>query len=262
MANETFHLAGWLESVDPAGAFVQLAALADQQITVQTPAIRVPAVNQVIAVAAGIEIVAESFARLSSPSLRVRGTFAIEPFNTATAGAVEPATPAVVCDLRRIPLPLVRNENLVAEINSNPAAAQIQWVLVWFAAGPVAPVEGGIFTVRATNATTLVAGAWTNGVLTFTEDLPRGRYQVVGMRARSAGLVAARLVFPGGIWRPGVLGTDAQSDLEHPMFRYGGLGAFGDFEDIEAPTVDFLSVSADTAQDVYLDLIQTRAGEG
>lgn len=259
---EQFHLAGWQESVDSAGAFDALAALADTQLTIAGDAIRVPEVNQVIAVAAGVEVAAESFARLVSPSLRVRGLFQIEPFSSAAAAAVEPGSPPAVLDLRRSPLPLVVNENLTFEVNSNPAAAQIQWGLVWLAAGPIEPIGGQIFTVRATNGSTLVASTWTNGALTFVEDLPRGRYAVVGMRARSAGLVAARLAFVGGRWRPGCLGCDAQADLDHRMFRYGELGAWGEFEDLEPPTVDFLSVSADTAQDVYLDLIQLRAGPG
>jgi hypothetical protein len=259
---ESHHLAGWYENVDPAAAFNALTALPDQANTTAGDVIRVPTLNQVVAVAAGVEITVESFARLVSPSLRVRGLFQIEPFNTGSAAAAEPSSPHNVLDMRKIPLPLVRNESLTFEVNSNPAAAQDQWGLVWLAAGPIEPVGGAIFTVRATNASTLTAGSWTNGALTFVEDLPRGKYQVVGMRARAAGLVAARLVFPGGTWRPGCLGTDAQADLEHPMFRYGGLGVWGEFDDLNPPTVEFLSVSADTAQDVYLDLIQTASGEG
>jgi len=259
---EFFHTAAFLESVDPAAAFNALTALADQAITIAGDDLRVPELSQIIAVAGGIETAVESFLRLTSPSLRIRGLFQVEPYSTAAAAAVEPASPHRVCDLRRIPLPLVVGENLNAETDSNPVAAQIQWCIVWFAAGPIEAVGGSIFTIRATNASTLTGSVWSNVALTFVEDLPRGRYQVVGMRARSAGLVAARLVFVGGRWRPGVLGTDAQDDLEHPMFRYGGLGVFGEFEDLEPPSVDFLSVSADTAQDVYLDLIQLRAGPG
>jgi len=251
--------------VDPAGVFNPLTAVPDAHVTTSGDDIRVPSLNQLIAAAAGIETAVESFARLTAPSLRQRGLIQIEPYNSGAAAAVEPNSPHRVYDLRRNPLVLVPGENLNAETDSNPVAAQIQWCVIWLADGPVEPVRGAIFTVRATSAQLLIVSAWTNGILTFVEDLPRGSYQVVGMRARSAGLVAARLVFVGqgaAGWRPGVLGTDAQDDLEHPMFRYGQLGVFGEFEDIEPPTVDFLSVSADAAEDVYLDLIQTRAGPG
>jgi len=260
-----FTTCAFQESVDPAGAFNALTAVPDPHITVFGDDLRVPSLNQLIAAAFGVETTVESFARLTSPSLRVRNLLHVEPFNVGAAAAVEPGSPHRITDLRRTPVVLVPGENLNAEVQSDPAAAQIQWAVVWLADGPVAPVEGAIFTARATAAQVLVANTWGNGALTFVEDLPRGRYQVVGLRARSAGLVAARLVFVGqgaAGWRPGVLGTDAQDDLEHMMFRYGQLGVFGEFEDIEPPTVDFLSVSADAAEDVYLDLIQTRAGPG
>lgn len=260
-----FTTAAFHENVDPGGVFNALTAVPDSHITTAGDDLRVPSLNQLIAVAAGIETTAESFARLTAPSLRIRGLLQIEPYNSGAAGAVEPGSPHRVYDLRRNPLVLVPGENLNAETDSNPAAAQDQWAVVWLADGPVEPVRGAIFTVRATSAQNLIARTWTNGILSFVEDLPRGRYQVVGMRARSAGLVAARLVFVGtgaAGWRPGVLGVDAQDDLEHPMFRLGELGVFGEFEDIEPPTVEFLAVSADVAEDVYLDLIQTRAGPG
>ena len=115
----------------------------------------------------------------------------------------EPARPPPVYDLRANALPLVRDEVLQAEINSNPVAVQIQWVVVWFADAPLVPATGTIFTVRATSATTLIAGSWGNCPLTMNEDLPRGRYAVVGLRGRSAGCIAVSMVFVGGRWRPG-----------------------------------------------------------
>lgn len=260
-----FTTVAFQESVDPAGVFNALTAIADQHITVSGDDLRVPSLRNIIAVAGGVDVTVESFLRLSSPSLRIRQLLHVEPLNTASAAAVEPLSPHRLYDLRRNPVALVEGENLNAEINSDPLAAQIQWAVVWLADRAPEPVRGEIFTARATALGVLVASTWSNAALTFVEDLPRGRYQVVGMRARSAGLVAARLVFVGtgaAGWRPGVLGVDAQDDLEHPMFRYGELGEFGQFEDIEPPSVDFLSVSADGAEDVYLDLIQLRAGPG
>ncbi|MGH7375868.1 MAG: hypothetical protein ACREKK_00430 [Candidatus Methylomirabilales bacterium] len=260
-----FTTVAFQESVDPAGVFNDLTAVPDQHITVSGDDLRVPSLNQIIAAAFGVDVTVEAFARLSSPSLRIRQLLHVEPFNTASAAAVEPGSPHRIYDLRRSPIALVVGENLNASVQSDPLAAQIQWAVVWLADGAPDPIRGAIFTARATAAQALVASTWTNGALTFVEDLPRGRYQVVGMRARAAGLVAARLVFVGAGalgWRPGVLGTDAQDDQEHMMFRHGELGAWGEFEDIEPPTVDFLSVSADAAEDVYLDLIQTRAGPG
>jgi hypothetical protein len=257
-----FTTVGFLESVDPAGAFNALTALADQHISVRGDDVLVPTLAQIVAVAAMAESAVAPLVRLVSPSLRRRTNLYVAPLNTAAAAAVEPGSPQAVVDLRRQPVALVVGEALNAEVNSNPVAVQIQSCFVWLADGPIAPVSGPIFTIRATSATALVGSVWSNVAVTFQEDLPRGRYQVVGFRAESAGMLAARLVFVGGGPRPGVLGCDLVSDIQDYIFRYGELGVFGEFEDTEQPTVDCCSISADATQEFYFDLIQLREGPG
>jgi hypothetical protein len=86
--------------------------------------------------------------------------------------------------------------------------------------------------------------------------LPAGSYDIIGMRAVSTGAIAARLVIPGFEWRPGVIAYDAVGDVELPRFRYGNAGVFGRFTHDSPPTVDFLSVSADTSETVFLDVVK------
>jgi hypothetical protein len=260
-----FTTVAFAQSVDSAGVADPILAVLDQHIRVSGDDIFVPDLNQIVAVCAGVETTTESFARLVSPSLRGLGRLQIEPYNTAAAAAVEPASPPAVYDITENPLVLTPQEALNFEINSNPAAAQIQWCVVWLSDGPIVPATGKIFSVIATGATALVAVAatatgWVNVPLTFDEDLPRGRYAVVGMRARSAGMIAARLVTVGGRWRPGVIGCDAQSDQDHWRFRAGQFGVFAEFEDVDTPSVDCIAISADAAEDFVFDLIQLRAG--
>ncbi len=258
-----FTLAAWSQSVDPAGAFVALTAVADQHLTVVAANIQVPTLNRVIAAAAGVETTAAQQARITAPSRRVLALQRIAPTQGNAAAASLPADPQHVMDLRASPLLMVTGEQANFEINSDPAVVQIQWGLVWFADGPIAPIAGPMFTIRATSATALVAQTWTNVPLVFAENLPRGRYQVVGFRFQSANAIAGRLVFVGAGalgWRPGALGTTNDRHLEDDMFRYGGLGVWGEFEDIEPPTVDGLAAAADATQVVYFDLIQIRAG--
>jgi len=255
-----FTLVSFYQSIDPAAVYTAINAVLDQHVRVNGTDLFVPELNKIVAAAAGVETTVESFMRLTSPSMRAMARFQIAPFNGAAAGAVEPASPHVITDLRTSPFELVAQETLNAELNSNPAAAQIQWALIWLADAPIAPVNGKMFTTRATGATALVAGTWTPVPVTFDEDLPRGRYQLVGMRCRSTGCIAGRMNFIGGRWRPGCMGVDAQTDLEHPMFRNGGLGVWGEFEDVDTPSVEVLSVSADAAQSFEFDLIQVRSG--
>lgn len=250
----------WYQSVDPAGATVQLNAVADQSVRVSGADIYCPPLTQCIALAGGADATVAPFMRFASPSQRRRTATYINPLNTASAAAVKPVSPHAVADFRFNPIPLISGEQLNMELNSNPAAAQIQWGVAWLSDAPVKPIDGPIFTVRATGATTLVAGSWSNVPLTFTEDLPRGRYQIVGMGAISTGCIAARVVFIGGQFRPGVLGQATIATIANSIFRNGTFGIFGEFEDTDQPTVDFLSVSADTTQEVYFDLIQVRDG--
>jgi len=56
------------------------------------------------------------------------------------------------------------------------------------------------------------------------------------------------------------MGTNNDRHLEYPGFRYGLWGPFGEFEDTDTPTVDFLSTAADAAEVLYFDLEQLRAG--
>lgn len=249
------------QSVDPGGVYTPInAALGEQSVRSTLTQIFVPELSNLIAVAAGVDITVESFARVVSPSLRQLSRLEIEPFSSGTAIPVIPISPHAIIDMRGNPLAMVRDEVYTAEINSNPAAVQRQWVVSWFADGPIAPVTGRIFSVRFTGATATVADTWTNIPITLAEDLPRGRYQVVGMRARSAQIVAARMVFIGGRWRPGVLGNPTQQGISHEMFRNGLMGVFGEFEDTDLPSVDFLCVGVDATQDGILDLIQLRNG--
>ncbi len=260
----TFHLAAWQQSVDEAGAFTAITAVPDPVLTVLGTTVQVPTLNRVVALAAGVETTVAQQARLTAPSRRILALQRIAPTQGNAAAASLPSDPHHLVDLADTPILMVVGEQAAIELNANPAAAQIQWGLVWFSDGPLVPSTGNYFTIRADSAQLLVANQWTNGAIVFSENLPRGRYRVVGLRAQSAGLVAARLVFVGtgsqGPWRPGVMGTNTDRHLEYPGFRYGLWGPFGEFEDTDTPTVDFLSTAADAAEVLYFDLEQLRAG--
>jgi hypothetical protein len=258
------HLAAFYQSVDPAGAYVQLAAIADSQLTVNSPRITVPSLNQVVLAAAGAENTVAPLARLVAPSIKARLRHHLSPVNVAAAAAVLPMSPARLVDLRDDPIVLVPSEQLTAELFSNPAAVQIQWVLVWFADAKPAPITGAIVTARATVANALVAGAWSLNTLTFDEQIERGRYQVVGFRPMSTTLIAARLLIPGQAYRPGALGAANISDVSSDIFRHGNLGALGEFEDVDNLQVESLAAAADAAavQQYLVDLVQLRAGPG
>lgn len=253
-----FHLAAFWENIDQAGALQPLAAAAGEQVLFNTgDEIRVPDDLANVVAAAAIVGQTNTRARLVSPSLRDIFNPEIAPLNDGGDGDCLPSVPHRVMDLRANPIALAAGESLTAETNANQTDADDQSVLVWLADGAISPgVSGEIHTLRATAAITAGVGSWTNGALTFLETIPVGSYAVVGMRAEGTTLVAARLVFRGGGWRPGVMGSVAAQDEAWPGFRNGGMGVFGEFHSTVPPTLDVLCNDADTSQRVLLDLVK------
>jgi hypothetical protein len=247
----SFSLVAWSESQDTAAALTQVAALADQHVTTSGDDVLVPDFAPFLAgyFALGATI---SLGQMSAPSLRKTTLQDISPLNIGA----EPLVPTPWHNRFVTPRPLVPGEGLRALVAEGAAGAEQETVLAWLSDGQIAPVSGEVQTIRCTNASTLVAYAWTLGALTLSQQLEAGRYAIVGMRATSAGLIAARLVIPGSAYRPGCIGYDAASDAEDPVFRNGGLGSWGEFEHTFPPQAEFLSVSADTAQVVMLDVVK------
>lgn len=247
-----FHLAAWYESLDPAGVLTPIDAVVDQSVFTSGNDIRVPTqMPNIVGQAALADDASAAAAQIQSPSLRAMVNLDIEP----VVGAAVFGSPPEVLFHPLAPISVVADEPVNFALNSDPAAAEDHYGLVWFGDGPQQPVPGNIFSVRATSAVTLSAGVWVNGTLTFSQTLPLGRYTIVGMRCRGTNLVAARLVFVGGAFRPGTPAVNALADLDPPVFRYGRHGTFGVFHSNTPPTVDCLGVT-DSAQSFVFDLLQ------
>ena len=245
-----FTMVAYSESQDSA-TLVNVAALVDPHVRVVGDDIVVPSglpyVGGVYAIGADI-----TRAQLVSPSIRRRYPLEVTPIEIAA----EPSDPVKYTPFFASPIGLDEDEALNFQAAENNASAGRCTGVVWLCDGATSPITGSeIFTIRSTNASTLVSYAWTNGALTFGDTLPAGTYAVVGMRASSTGLIAARLVFSQYPYRPGCIGSDTLGELGVPIFRMGGLGIWGEFQHNTPPTVDFLSLSADTSQTVDLDLV-------
>jgi hypothetical protein len=246
-----FTTVAYVKSQDTGGVLTNVAAIADQHVRVSGDDVIVPDDLPFLcgAYAGGTTITG---ARISSPALRRTLLLDVSPLNVGA----EPLSPTPLFNAFYSPLPLDADEALNALVAEGATGAEYEEVVVFLGDGAQSPVSGDIYTVRATGSTTLTAYAWSNVPLTFAQTLPAGRYQLVGLRAISAGAIAARCVFVGGTWRPGCIACDAESDLTPDIFRRGALGVWGEFEHNTPPTIDFLSISADTSEVVYLDLIK------
>lgn len=234
-----FTLVAWAESQDPAGLFVPSAAVADQHIRTTGDNIFVPDYNQLIGAAAFVGTLG-NLARLVAPSLRRVNPYYIQPVEELLVAG----NPAAVAIQPGIAIPLDTGEQLMVEDNSNPAAAEQHTFLAWLASGAIAPVSGPIRTVRCQITLTQVAGAWTFSPVDFIDELPVGKYTIVGGHVIAAGAVAWRLVFVGSWARPGAIAAQVDDQVGLDIFRAGWLGAWGTFDQGNPPVIELLGSAA------------------
>lgn len=190
--------------------------------------------------------------QVQSPSLRQLLQPEVSPLDVNAL----PTAPSRLQDYRFTPIQVAPDEQVQVNVANAAAGANRISVLMWLADGPIQPISGDVRSVRVTSATTLVANAWTNGVLAFDQTLPAGRYSVVGGRFFGTTLVGFRLVFPGYSWRPGGIGLANATLEESDLSRNGNMGSWGEFNHNTPPTIDFFGTAADTAQTGVLDLLK------
>lgn len=243
----------WLEVA--AKALEALNAVADEHITVSGDDITIPiGLDHVLAIQGTGNRLTRAF--LSSPSLRRMWLEDLQPF-TAMGGLVPMRGTVSLIDYKEDPIPLVASEklNAIAECDAEGAC-----IVAFLGDGPITPVHGDIRTLRATAAITTEVGVWKSGPLSLSQTLPAGRYQVVGMRPVSELGIAARLLFVGQWARPGSVCTSSLAGINAQAFRRGKFGAFGEFEFDQPPQMEVLGGGVELEQEVFLDLIQIRAG--
>jgi hypothetical protein len=199
----------------------------------------------------------------------------VDPNNRGTAFESPPRT----LDLSMSPMPLRPAEEFDIYASQNSGGSETEYVLCNFADGPPqalafpvmpailggsAMTPGRAFSVHATGSTTLTAGAWTSVTLTLDQTLPAGTYGVIGMRAYSATALFARVKPITGIkYRPGGIGVQAYDQLDpwwQRAWPWGGkivapMGIWVMFYQNVVPNIDFFATSADTAEEVWLDLV-------
>jgi hypothetical protein len=245
------HMVAYNQTASTANVLTPIAAIADGTVRVVGNDVYVPkGMNNILGAGALINSATGLRAQVQSPALRANLNYDVEPIvNALVFGSYPPFdfNPTT-------PIPIAENEPLEFWVLNNLSVAN--YGLILLGDGPVKPVTGKVYTVRATGAATLAAGTWVNTALTFSQSLPAGHYQVVGFRADGTNLVAARIFFVGSPWRPGVPAVNSVTHGDPFGFREGDCGILGEFDNTLPPTVDCLGVT-DTAQTFLLDLIKT-----
>jgi hypothetical protein len=194
-------------------------------------------------------------ARLITPSLRQITTPFVRPMNTD----IVPGNLPGVADYRMNPLRLKALEEIQFMGMQTTGGAVVGVGLAFISKAPLVPMPAGdIYTLRGTGTTTLVAGAWSQVTVTWQDTLPQGIFAVVGGTFIGTTCLAGRCIFEDEVWRPGGIGTSAGDLNTSPIFLKGGMGEWGRFNSNRMPNIEFLANAADTAQEIYLDIIRIR----
>lgn len=248
----SFHVAAYTELLDNV-ANNDITALADQILAIQNNHFLPQYDYRLLAAWVGSATLLR--ARIVNPSVRQLTIPFIRPI---TLAAVPPTDPNIA-DYRSNPFLIRAMEELAIEATSGVAMTERFTALVWLSRQIEAAPPGDVYTLRGTGATTLVVNAWTDiATVTWADNLPAGEYAIIGCEVQSAGCIAARLILENQIERPGCLGITALGNRTHDMFRKGGLGKWGTFRQTRMPIVQVLSNSADTTEEIYLDLVKVR----
>jgi hypothetical protein len=171
--------------------------------------------------------------------------------------ALIPGNSRNIADYRQRPLVLKALEEIAMFATLSAAGPTRTTILAALTPTGIPPAPNGmVYTLRGTSATAAVANAWTTIAMTWENNLPAGRYSIVGMRHESANGQGARMVIENLFWRPGCISSNADTDQIHEMFLKGNLGEFGQFAHNRMPTIEVLANGADAAHEVFLDIVR------
>lgn len=167
------------------------------------------------------------------------------------------------------PFPLYPGEKLNAYCMN--ATSEIQMIVAWLSSGPCKRSQ--VENVRPTHNITgycdqaLTAGSWTNCTMTWDQDLPKGRYAVVGMlggtyKSAAPTTGVARLKLLDSKWRPGcgvniMIGDKTELLHQGYSWQQGILWPLMpeiSFEHDQLPNIEILAGAANTDHIIELML--------
>lgn len=159
------------------------------------------------------------------------------------------------------PLRLSPTEELEARMIAS-SEGQPGYVLVEFAPETIPePPAGDVIRIRCVGNTTLRPNEWTTVRVVPEVSFEAGTYALINFYPASAGCVACRALISGQAYRPGVIGIAGGTDnaiysrpvTDSVVFKPYHMGLF---THITPPQFQFLSISADTYEVVYIDVVK------
>lgn len=194
-------------------------------------------------------------ARWSAPALR--GIFLPEIYPVVLAATVPDSV--AICNYHGQGPQFRKNDPTTIQVSQTSGGATDIFALAWVGTTPQQIPGGPINRLLCTATPTLIKGQWVNYSVTQSQQLPSGRYTVVGMAAQGAAHYGVRIVFPGqNTFRPGIICQPTYPQYTRDdYFTNGSYGVYGSFDNTAPPTFDSLGLAAGAnAIKIWLDLIK------
>jgi hypothetical protein len=204
-------------------------------------------------------------ARVNSPSLlRVAYPY-IRPIQQGNVPANDPNMMVLRCNQLLIPA----GEPVgIDVVTAN--AGDLVITLLWFTNNGAVPLPKGDgywlrYTAPTSNQTPGSSSfisplRWSQLVPVFDQTIPAGTYAVTGFEhtgTAGGSAIAARLVFPGSVYRPGTVATQLVTERTSQYFYDGAFGVLGTFQTISPPSIEVLCTSPDTvAHEGYIRVVR------
>ena len=229
-----------------------VAGVADDTHRISGNDIYIGKFNQIVAMFAGGQSLQTM--RLVAPSLRRFMTPYIHPYVSMAADAYFFGAPVECC---RNPIPLETNEALNAMATvSEVHADQDNFAGVSLSDGPVAVVHGDIRTMVIESTITSTQKTWVATDLTLAQDLPVGRYAIVGAECRANQHGIFRLIGVGQDNRPGGWITASNDVMSSMSQRFGNMGVWMEFDQLQPPRLEMCLNVTGSWYSLKLDLMQ------
>lgn len=251
MGEQPFHLLAYYTALLASDASnTALGSVTDQAMTSDATGYFMPDNLRLWCAYAGND--AFTAVRINQPSLRDPFLPYVDPISLT----VLPANTPPVYKAYEMGLDLRQNEYLRIEGSRGTVAASAAFVLAWIGKQRQPIPMGPRRSVRFTSAIVTSAGVWGLGAMTLSETLPDGVYAICGMSVYGTNVLAARLAFTKGGFRPGIICQGAQGEWTPPSFARDELGMFGKFRSTVQPNLEILGTGATATQVGYLDLVK------
>jgi hypothetical protein len=250
--NETFfHLCAFSGSIAQLTADLQIPAVSDQIFTRNSANNFILPQPGKLRLATGLSANLQRW-RINTPSLRQIGLPYLAPVNVS---ATIPS-PVNVYNPGEFGPTIPQADEIQSDATQGGAAAEVVNIFHWYQFRRQEVPVGVEYKLRLTATITGITNGWANGTMSPGNTLPAGIYAVTGLDVVGTNILAGRLIFAGGGWRPGCLARQSLGQIPRPEFDNGELGSYGTFDSVNLPNLEIFCVGANASQEIYMSVVR------